>query len=34
MPHTYPAKMHTISIPNFYIREFFALVKDMAVNNN
>lgn len=32
--HTYAADMHKISIPNFYIREFFGLVKDMAVNGN
>lgn len=30
--NTYGAKMHTISIPNFYIREFFGLIKDMALN--
>lgn len=32
--NTYAAKMHKISIPNFYIREYFALVKDMVVNGN
>ena len=29
---TYSAKMHTISIPNFYLREYFALMKDLVVN--
>ncbi len=30
--NTYSAKMHTISIPNFYLREYFALMKDLVVN--
>lgn len=31
--HTYAADMHQISIPNFYIREYFGLVKDMIMNH-
>lgn len=30
--HTYSAKMHTLSIPNFYLREYFALMKDLVLN--
>ncbi|NBK96594.1 MAG: YdcF family protein [Erysipelotrichia bacterium] len=30
--NTYAAKMHEISIPNYYLREFFALMKDLVVN--
>lgn len=31
--HSYSAKMHKITAPHFYIREFFAFVKDFIVLN-